>query len=153
MRQALAPAETVCKRRRRRKRLIAVLSVVLMLPATLLTALGMIWSVRYLEAALTGGGDARTSWMVAVIWAGGLGLVAGWSLLIRFLHGSRFGFAGHSRALWGLSLVGILAAAAGALMALSGEGWVFAVGVPVLLPWIRLYREARRADNARSGIE
>jgi hypothetical protein len=127
-------------------RRIAILEAVLiLLPLTILAALGTLWSGPYLAVAIA---DLRFDLLTLVSAlgpAGLLGLIAGWWLLIRFIRQGQAGLRAPSRLPWIGAALGAITAIAGAALALSGQGLIFAAGLPALIPLAHLWRERGRA--------
>ena len=131
-----------------RRTLLLAEAVLLLAPVTLLATLGFAWSARYLALSIRDGQwQDPTSWMTVVIAAGLVGTASGWWLLIRFLRGGPASVARGAGLAWTGAALGLAAAIAGAWLAATGNGWIFAVGLPAVLPMLHLWR--LRSDAPR----
>jgi hypothetical protein len=122
-------------------------AVLVVLPLTIVAVLATLWSWRYLLEAI------RNQWhdsltLVSLICVGGLiGVIAGWFLLLSFIRKGRVGLRAQPWVIWFGAGIGASAAIAGAGLALSGQGMVFAVGLPALIPLAHMWRERSRANG------
>lgn len=123
-------------------RRLAILEAVLILfPLTVLAVLGGLWSGWYLVWALVNLQYGLLTLLSAVPVAGLLGTIAGWRLLIGFIGRGPASLRGQSRLVWTGATLGAIAAIVGAGLALSGQGWIFAIGLPALIQLAHLWHE------------
>ncbi len=127
------------------RRLAVLEAVLILLPLTVLAVLGGLWSGRYLAWALVNLRYDLLTLVSAVPVAGLLGTIAGWRLLIGFIGKGPASLRGQSRLPWIGATLGAIAAIAGAGLALSGQGWIFTLGLPALIPLAHLWYEQGRA--------
>jgi len=129
-------------------RRIAILEAVLiLLPLTILAALGTLWSGRYLAVAIAELRFDLLTLVSALGPAGLLGLIAAWWLLIRFIRQGQVGLRATARLPWIGAALGAITALAGAAVALSGQGPIFAAGLPALIPLAHLWHERGRTNG------
>jgi hypothetical protein len=129
------------------RRLAIFEAVLILVPLTILATLGTLWSGRYLVVAIA---ELRLDLLTLVSAlgpAGLLGLIAAWWLLIRFIRQGPAGLRVPARLPWIGTAVGAITALAGAALALSGQGWIFAAGLPALIPLAHLWHERGRANG------
>ncbi len=123
-------------------------ALLLLAPATVLTAMGFVWSARLLGAAVRDGrwGDPAT-WMAVGIAAGLVGTLSGWWLLVRYWRGGPGRLARGAAIAWVGAGIGFLAALGGAWLTAQGNGWIFAIGLPSILPLAHLWHLGRAGSS------
>ena len=130
----------------KRSRLAAILEAsLIMVPVTIVATLGVIWSGRYFLDALF---DLRIDLLLfvsATCFAGLVGVIAGWWLLGRYIAFGPKGLLSRARLAWVGAALGAITALAGAGLALSGQGFIFTIGLPALVPLAHLWVVRRRA--------
>ena len=131
------------------RKLLLAEAVLLLAPATVLVALGFAWSARFLAASVRDGNwEDPTTWMSVAIAAGLVGTLSGWWLLIRYLRGGPAALERGAGLAWVGAAIGLVAALGGAWMSLTGNGWMFAIGLVALLPLAHLWklRNSEKSD-------
>jgi hypothetical protein len=129
------------------RRLLLAESILLLAPATVLVALGFAWSARFLAASLRDGNwQDPTTWISAAIAAGLVGALSGWWLLIRYLRGGPAALERGAGLAWVGAATGLVAALGGAWMSLTGNGWIFAIGLLAVLPLAHLWKLRNSED-------
>ena len=129
------------------RRLLLAESILLLAPATVLVALGFAWSARFLVASVRDGNwQDPTTWMSAAIAAGLVGTLSGWWLLIRYLRGGPAALERGAGLAWVGAAIGLVAALGGAWMSLTGNGWIFAIGLLAVLPLAHLWNLRKSED-------
>jgi hypothetical protein len=124
--------------------MIVAEAALVLAPVTLVAAMGFAWSARRLVVAVAQGDwEDPTTWLALMIAAGLVGTAAGWWLTIRYLRRDSGALAQGACIAWTGAWVGLAAALGGAWFALRGNGWIFALGLPALLPFAHLWRLRR----------
>jgi hypothetical protein len=127
-------------------RLLAIAEAsLIMAPVSVLVALGASWAWRYFIDALW---HLRLDLLLlvsAVCIAGLVGVVAGWCLLGRYILLGPTGLLTKARLAWLGAALGALTALTGAGLALLGQGVIFMIGLPALIPLAHLWRVRRQA--------
>lgn len=129
------------------RRLAVLEAAVILLPLTVVAALGTLWSGRYLAVAMV---DLRFDLLTLVSAlgvAGLLGVIAGWWLLIGFIRHGQAALRAQSPLAWMGAALGAITAITGAALAFSGQGLIFASGLPALIPLAHLWYERGRAKG------
>jgi hypothetical protein len=117
----------------------------IMVPVTIVAALGVIWSGRYFLDALIDWRIDLLFFVSATCIAGMVGVIAGWWLLGRYIALGPSGLVSRARWAWAGAALGALSALAGAGLALSGQGMIFTLGLPMLVPLAHLWVVRRQA--------
>lgn len=122
------------------RRMLVAEAALLLAPATLLVALGFVWSARFLAASVRDGNwQDPTTWMSVAIAAGLVGALSGWWLLVRYLGTGVSALVRGAGLAWLGAALGLAAAAGGAWLAVLGNGWIFAIGLVAVLPLAHLW--------------
>ena len=115
-------------------------AMLLLAPATVLAALGVAWSGRFLVQAMhKGDWYDPTTWMALAIAAGLIGSLSGWWLLVRYLRGSAIALGRGAGPAWAGAAVGLAGALGGVWLTALGNGWIFAIGLAAVVPLLHLW--------------
>jgi len=132
-------------------RLAAILEAsLIMVPVTIVATLGVIWSGRYFLDALFNLRIDLLLFVSATCFAGLVGVIAGWWLLGRYIAFGPKGLLSRARLAWVGAALGAITALAGAGLALFGQGVIFTIGLPALIPVAHMWvvrRQAVRQDT------
>ena len=127
-------------------RLAAILEAsLIMVPVTIGAALGVIWSGKYFLDALVHLRIDLRLFVSATCFAGLVGVIAGWWLLLRGIAFAPKGLLSRARLAWFGAALGAISALAGTVLAWSGQGEIFTLGLPVLVPLVDLWVVRRQA--------
>lgn len=129
------------------RRLAVLEAALILLPLTVLAALATLWSGRYLAVAIVNLRFDLLTLLSASCAAGLLGVIAGWWLLISFIRHGQAALRAQAPLAWMGAALGAIAAITGAALAFSGQGLIFATGLPALIPLAHLWYERGRAKG------